>query len=123
MLAYQAYSSKVEVARYGSLFDELIHGKGRVNVDTKIFYRVRNRNGCVVKFEKKSGGKFRELFACTDQNCFCLVIVELKFIVGHPVFYVRVTCRCAIKEDFDILGGVTIIKLGVICVEVVFKRV
>ena len=33
-----------------------------------------------------------------DEDSFSLVVVEFKFVVCHPVFYIRVTVRCACQK-------------------------
>ena len=61
----------------------------------------------------------REFLTCADQDGFCLVVVKLKFVVCHPVLDVRVTVRRASQEGRDVVGGVTVLKLGIISIGVV----
>ena len=65
----------------------------------------------------------RKFLTCADQNRLCLIIIELKFIVCHPVFNVRVTLRCAGQEGLYVFRGGTVLKLGIICIEMMLKRV
>ena len=65
----------------------------------------------------------RKFLTCADQNSLCLIIIELKFIVCHPVFNVRVTLRCAGQEGLYVFRGGTVLKLGIICIEMMLKRV
>ena len=65
----------------------------------------------------------RKFLTCADQNSLCLIIIELKFIVCHPVFNVGVTLRCAGQEGLYVFRGGTVLKLGIICIEMMLKRV
>ena len=47
MISDQADAAKVIVASFGCLGDKVLHGKGGVNVDSNIFSRVSDWNGCV----------------------------------------------------------------------------
>ena len=47
MFSDQADAAKVIVAGFGCLGDKVLHGKGGVNVDFKIFRRTSDWNGCV----------------------------------------------------------------------------
>ena len=47
MFPGQADAAKVIIARFGSLTNKVLHGKGGIEVDTQILDCVRNRNGCV----------------------------------------------------------------------------
>jgi hypothetical protein len=67
----------MKVARLGGTRNELLHRKGTVKNNTKVFYRVTDRNGSVVKLKGKRGGELCDFLSCTYEHGFCLVVVKL----------------------------------------------
>ena len=56
-----------------------------------------------------------------DHNCFCLGVIKLEFIIGHPVLNVWIAVRCTSQEGLYVFRGVAVIVFGIAGVKMVFK--